>query len=201
MLDLFSNNQISNLLPYDGNAIYHGVIMPITEANRYYNELYNNINWRYDDMVLFGKHIVTNRKVALYADKPYSYSYSNTTKMALPWVYPLLELKTIVEQKTDTLYNACLLNFYHNGSEAMGWHSDDEMELQGGASIASLSFGAERNFSFKHKKSQAHISLILENGSLLEMKEDTQKHWVHRLPLNKLVKRPRINLTFRRFSD
>jgi alkylated DNA repair dioxygenase AlkB len=201
MFDLFSNNQISNLLPYDGTAIYHGMIIPIEEANRYFNELYNNICWRHDDMILFGKHIVTNRKVALYADKPLSYNYSNTTKKALPWVYPLLEIKSIVEQKTGALYNACLLNLYHNGSEAMGWHSDDENELHEGASIASLSFGAERNFSFKHKKSQAHISLILENGSLLEMKEEIQKHWVHRLPLNKVIKRPRINLTFRCFSD
>jgi len=201
MLDLFSDNQHSNLLPYDGNVIYHGVIIANKEANFYFNELYNHISWRHDEIIIFGKHHVTNRKVAFYGNKSYSYVYSNITKKALPWVYPLMELKTIVEHKTGAFYNACLLNFYHNGTESMGWHSDDEVELQEGTSIASLSFGAERNFSFKHKRTNAQFSLIVDHGSLLEMKEDTQKHWLHRLPPSKLITRPRINLTFRKFLD
>jgi alkylated DNA repair dioxygenase AlkB len=90
-----------------------------------------------------------------------------------------------------------LLNLYHNGDEGMAWHSDDEKSLGKNTCIASLSFGAERKFSFKHKQTKDATSLVLEHGSLLVMKDETQTNWLHRLPPTTLIKRPRINLTFR----
>jgi alkylated DNA repair dioxygenase AlkB len=86
---------------------------------------------------------------------------------------------------------------YHNGAEGMAYHSDDEKALLEDAAIASLSFGAERNFLFKHKKQSGRLSLILEHGSLLVMQGTTQKNWVHRLPTSKKILQERINLTFR----
>ena len=47
------------------------------------------------------------------------------------------------------------------------------------------------------KISKKTVSVNLENGSLLLMKGETQSHWLHRLPLSKIIKQPRINLTFR----
>ncbi len=102
-----------------------------------------------------------------------------------------------MEQKTETTFNSCLLNLYHNGSEGMSWHSDDEKSLGKETIIASLSFGAARKFAFKHKTTKQTISLILEKGSLLVMKGKTQEHWLHRLPPSKKIDKPRINLTFR----
>ncbi len=196
-MDLFSDNQITNLLPFDGTVLYYGPIMSVTEANHYFNELYNTIEWKHDEAIVFGKHIITNRKVAWYGDKAFDYTYSNTTKKALPWTKELLELKKLAEEKTETTYNSCLLNLYNNGDEGMAWHSDSEKMLQKNGSIASLTFGAERKFAFKHKETNNTTSIILENGSLLFMKDETQTHWLHRLPPNVHVKRPRINLTFR----
>ncbi|MCD6019475.1 MAG: alpha-ketoglutarate-dependent dioxygenase AlkB [Bacteroidetes bacterium] len=196
-MDLFSGDQIINLLPYDGTVFYYGKILSQAEANHFFNELYNTIEWRNDEAVIFGKHIITNRKVAWYGDKPFNYTYSNTTKKALEWTKELLLLKQLAEKKTDATYNSCLLNLYHDGNEGMAWHSDGEKMLQKNGSIASLSFGAERKFSFKHKESKATVSLVLEHGSLLVMKDETQTHWMHRLPPTTQVKRPRINLTFR----
>lgn len=196
-MDLFSDNQIINLLPYNGTVFYYGKVLSLNEANHYFNELYNTIEWKNDEAVIFGKHIVTNRKVAWYGDKPFNYTYSNTTKKALTWTKELLLLKQLAEKKTEANYNSCLLNLYHDGNEGMAWHSDGEKMLQKNGAIASLSFGAERKFSFKHKESKATVSLILEHGSLLVMKDETQSHWMHRLPPTTLVKRPRINLTFR----
>ncbi|MBU0695779.1 MAG: alpha-ketoglutarate-dependent dioxygenase AlkB, partial [Bacteroidetes bacterium] len=92
----------------------------------------------------------------------------------------------------------CLLNLYHNGEEGMGWHSDDEKSIVPNSSIASLSFGAGRKFSLKHKENKQNIALILEGGSLLEMKGETQKYWQHYLPKSKKILKPRINLTFRK---
>jgi len=196
-MDLFSDNQITNLLPYDGTVLYYGTVMSQAEANHFFNELYNNIEWRHDEATVFGKHIITNRKVAWYGDKEYDYTYSNTTKKALPWTKELLELKKKAEEKTDATYNSCLLNLYHDGGEGMAWHSDSEKMLQKNGTIASLTFGAERKFAFKHKQSNNTTSIILEHGSLLVMKDKTQTHWMHRLPPSVHVKRPRINLTFR----
>ena len=79
----------------------------------------------------------------------------------------------------------------------MAWHSDAEKDLKKNGAIASLSFGAERKFAFKHKENKETISLVLEHGSLLVMKDSTQSHWLHRLPPTKLISRPRVNLTFR----
>ncbi|MDF9798101.1 alkylated DNA repair dioxygenase AlkB [Catalinimonas alkaloidigena] len=199
-MNLFSQNEIINHLPYDGEVYYYGNIIRPEVADNYYEKLMHRIAWKYDEAVMFGKHIVTKRKVAWYGDEDYSYTYSNATKQALAWTEELLELKQLVEKHCDTNYNSCLLNLYHDGEEGMAWHSDDEKALAKDSSIASLSLGAARKFAFKHKESRQTISLILAHGSLLEMKGTTQTYWWHRLPKTKKVKRARINLTFRRME-
>jgi len=106
-------------------------------------------------------------------------------------------LRTRVQAISGVAYNSCLLNLYHSGEEGMGWHSDDETTLRRDAAIASLSFGAERKFAFRHKTTKETVALVLEHGSLLMMQGATQRHWRHALPKSKKVKAPRINLTFR----
>lgn len=196
-MDLFNNDTIIDLLPYDGIATYHGKVFNQQEAQFYLDKLLNEIEWKNDEAIIFGKHIITKRKVAWYADKDYSYTYSKTTKQALPWTKELLELKKVAEELSGATYNSCLLNLYHDGDEGMAWHSDDEKMLAKDSAIASLTFGAERKFCFKHKKSGQVISLMLENGSLLVMKGTTQTNWLHRLPKTTKVSKPRVNLTFR----
>lgn len=196
-MDLFNQNSKSNLLPYEGNVIYYGPIFSMDEANAYYQELLNNIRWMNDQAVIFGKIITTKRKVAWYGDEAFPYTYSKTTKTAFPWTEALLKLKKIAEQHTNETYNSCLLNLYHDGSEGMTWHSDGEKDLKQNGSISSISFGAVRKFAFKHKTTKQKIDIILDHGSLLEMKGETQTYWLHRLPPTKKVNSPRINLTFR----
>lgn len=89
------------------------------------------------------------------------------------------------------------MNLYHDGNVGMGWHSDDEKSIEDDSAIASVSFGAERRFSFKHKQTKETISVLLENGSLLLMEDATQKNWLHGLPKSTKITMPRINLTFR----
>ncbi|QQR97313.1 MAG: alpha-ketoglutarate-dependent dioxygenase AlkB [Sphingobacteriales bacterium] len=198
-MDLFNPilDTNNNLLPFDGTVNYYGKILTKNQADDYYQILLNTIEWQNDEPILFGKKIITKRKVAWYGEKAFEYSYSNTTKYALFWTKPLLELKQYVEEKSGESYNSCLLNLYHNGSEGMAWHSDGETDLKKDGAIASLSFGAERKFAFKHKQSKIKVELILESGSLLVMKDTTQTFWLHRLPPTKKVNFPRINLTFR----
>jgi alkylated DNA repair dioxygenase AlkB len=198
-MDLFSEETrvTTNLLPYDGTALYYGKVFASADANRYLGVLLDTIEWRQDEAIIMGKHIFTKRKVAWYGERDFEYTYSNTTKRALPWTPELLELKTIAERTTDETFNSCLLNLYHSGDEGMAWHSDGEKDLKKNGAIGSLSFGAERKFAFKHKQNGQTVSVILEHGSLLVMKDTTQTHWLHRLPPTKRVTRPRVNLTFR----
>lgn len=196
-MDLFNDSPIINILPYEGTANYYGKVLSNEQSDIYFEALMNNIEWKNDEAKILGKHIITARKVAWYADKDFSYTYSGTTKRALVWTKELVELKKLAEEKTDQAYNSCLLNLYHNGDEGMAWHSDDEKALGKNTMIGSLSFGAERKFAFKHKRTKEYVSLILEHGSLLVMKDDTQTNWLHRLPPTTKVKCPRINLTFR----
>jgi len=195
-MDLFSDES-TNLLPKDGVVNYYGKLLSATKANHYLNTLLNNIEWKNDNALIYGKLITTKRKVAWYGDIAFGYKYSNITKTALPWTKELLELKTIVEEKTNETYNSCLLNLYHNGNEGMAWHSDAEKDLKKDGAIASLSFGAERKFVFRHKQDKETVYIILEHSSLLLMKGTTQTHWLHRLPPTTKVLKPRINLTFR----
>lgn len=199
-MDLFKHDNTFNLLPYGGEVNYFGCVLPHSKNQYYLQYLLNKIKWQSDRVVIYGKHITTKRKVAWYGDKNYAYSYSNTTKYALKWTAELFELKKIVERLTHTRYNSCLLNLYHNGEEAMAWHSDNEKALEKNAAIASLSFGAERKFALKHKNNTTKISLTLEQGSLLVMKAQTQKNWLHCVPKMRNITQPRINLTFRKIT-
>ncbi len=196
-MTLFPIDTTQNLLPIDGTVNYYGKIFSEKDTIHFTKILLEDIEWKNDEAIIFGKHIITKRKVAWYANEGISYTYSNTTKHALPFTKEILELKKIVEEKTKATFNACLLNLYHDGSEGMAWHSDDEKELVKDGCIASLSFGAERKFMLKHKKTKETISIVLENGSLLCMRDATQTNWLHQLPKSLKVKHPRVNLTFR----
>ena len=198
-MELFDDeiDRSKNLLPRDGIVNYYGKLLTSQEASHYFDCLLSTIEWKNDQAIIYGKLITTKRKVAWYGDKDFEYTYSNTTKRALPWTTKLLELKSIAEEKTGEKFNSCLLNLYHTGEEGMAWHSDAEINLKKNGAIASLSLGAERKFSFKHKQTKEIISVVLEHGSLLVMKDATQTNWFHRLPPTKKVTPPRVNLTFR----
>jgi alkylated DNA repair dioxygenase AlkB len=194
-MDLFNTSM--NILPRDGITEYYGPVFSKEECAFYFDYLMYNIEWKNDEAVVFGKRIITDRKAAWYGDKPFTYTYSKTTKQALPWSKELLKLKAAIEEKSEATYNSCLLNLYHSGKEGMAYHSDAEKTLEENGSIASVSFGAARKFLFKHKTSGQTIPVFLETGSLLVMRGETQKFWLHRLPPSARVIAPRINLTFR----
>ena len=198
-MDLFNTliNEKINLLPKDGTVYYYGKLFSQKDADHYLQMLLANVDWRNDEAIIFGKKIITKRKVAWYGDKPFQYTYSKITKLALPWTNELLQIKSFTEERTGETFNSCLLNLYHNGEEGMAWHSDGETDLKKNGAIASLSFGAERKFAFKHKQSKEKVELVLEHGSLLMMKGCTQDHWLHRLPPTKQISKARVNLTFR----
>lgn len=198
---LFASERIENLLPYDGLVTYYGVVLDHAEANRYFHQLLDTIDWRPDELVIAGRRIVTKREIAWYGDSSFSYVYSGTAKQALEWTRDLLKLRELVQNMTGARFNSCLLNLYHDGNEGLSWHSDNEDTLVKNGTIAALSLGAERKFVFKHRKAKQSVPVLLEHGSLLAMKGETQSHWIHSLPKTVMVTDPRISLTFRSMQD
>jgi len=197
-MDLFNQtDEIQNLLPKNGTVHNHGFVFSNLESDKFYDLFLHSIAWENDETIMYGKRIVTNRKIAWYGENTSSYIHPKITKKVSPFTKDLIEVKKKIEAITGETYNSCLLNLYHNGSEGISWHSDGEAYFKPNGAIASVTFGAERKFAFKHKDTKEVVSLILHHGSLLVMKNETQLYWLHSIPPTKKVHRPRISLTFR----
>ena len=190
---------LKNYLAYDGIVEDYGLIFNAQEAAAWFSYLQHQLPWQADEVRIYGKHHVLKRLVVWYGDAGQNYSYSGVQRMALPWSTPMLQLKSYIEQLTQTQFNSCLANLYPTGAEGMGWHSDDDMSLATETTIASLSFGASRKFYLRHKHSQEKLAFTLNSGQLLVMRGQTQCYWQHQIPKMLRVYEPRINLTFRQF--
>jgi alkylated DNA repair dioxygenase AlkB len=194
----FNSSDPICVLERDGRAEYFNYFYDADESDCLYKSLLNTLLWEADEIKMFGKLVRTSRKFAWVGDPECAYTYSGVQKIPQAWTNDLLQMKHKLEQLTGHTYNSCLLNLYHSGAEGMGWHSDDEKELDGRTPIASVSLGAQRKFAFRHKQDKTTSSLFLENGSLLIMHPPIQEHWHHSLLKTKTVTDPRINLTFRK---
>ncbi len=196
-----SSNSGISLFSTDGNAHYIPGVFDEISCAALFASLMGTTDWKADQLIMFGKLITTKRKVAWVGDAGCSYTYSGVKKFPQAWTPALLEIKQRIEALAKHTFNSCLLNLYHDGREGMGWHSDDEKELDQAAPIASVSFGGERKFAFKHKFDQTSVSLTLASGSVLLMHAPTQQYWQHSLTKTKRTVAPRINLTFRAIKN
>ena len=169
------------------------------ESGSIMQALISEIDWKQYQIKIFGKTLDQPRLTAYYGEGHPYYAYSNIKLQPIPFTPILLSIKNKIEALTLEKFNGVLLNYYRNGDDSMGWHADDEKELGTNPVIASLSFGATRNFQMHHRfqKSTAKQSIILNDASLLIMKGETQHFWKHQIPKQK-NKGPRINLTFRK---
>lgn len=167
------------------------------EAEMIFQDLKQNLAWRHDDIKIYGKVMKIPRLQAWYGDNSLRYRYSNITLIAEPWSASLLAIKKKVSRYCLLDFNAVLANLYRNQNDSVGWHSDDEPELGAMPTIASLSFGAEREFQLRHIKTKEKITINLAPGSLLIMRGNTQHYWQHCLPKRTKSIASRINLTFR----
>jgi alkylated DNA repair dioxygenase AlkB len=194
------SDYLVNVLPKDGCAYYFPEVFTELHSMNLMSQLQASLVWEPDQLIMFGKTVITRRKVAWIGDAKCSYTYSGVKKTPQAWTAELLSIKNRLEELAKSPFNSCLLNFYHDGDDGMGWHSDDEKELDPNSPIASLSLGAQRKFSFRHKVDKITIPLNLENGSVLMMHSPTQQFWRHALLKTKTVSTPRINLTFRKIN-
>lgn len=210
-LNLFETMQIENqkypeilTLPSgkpmpDGEVIIYRHFFAELESDRFFTELRSSINWRQDQIKIFGREVDQPRLTAWYADEGKSYKYSSITMHPDAWTPILLSIKDRIEQKLELNFNSVLLNLYRHGRDYVSWHSDDEPELGNNPTIVSVSFGATRRFQLRHKsnKDLDTVEVSLTHGSLLIMKGSTQHFWKHQVPKTSKILNKRINLTFR----
>lgn len=194
----FNFKESFNIPIKDGELYYISEFIKKEKSKEYFKILKNEIEWQQDEIKIFGKVYLQPRLTALYASNDNTYKYSNITMHPKKFSHPLLILKEKIEKEIGTEFTTCLLNFYRNGQDSNGWHSDNEKELGKNPIIASLSFGADRIFQMKHRVDKSDkLKINLENGSLLVMQGGTQHHWLHQIPKTKKDVGERINLTFR----
>lgn len=191
-------NDMITLNLKDADVAYYPKCFDSNQADFFFKTFLNTINWQQDLITLFGKTHLQPRMTALFANNNKPYSYSNIKMKPKVFTSELVEIKRHIESITKTSFTTCLANLYRDGNDSNGWHADNEKELGEQPIIASVTFGAERSFHFKHKHDKnLKQKLILEHGSLLIMKGDTQKYWLHQVPKTKKEIGKRINLTFR----
>ena len=185
-----------NLLPADGRLFLVQEALSADEANSLMACLQKSCAWQAETISLFGRSVQVPRLVAWQGDRPYT--YSGVTHQPEQWSPAVLRLKQVAEALAGTAFNAVLLNYYRNGRDSMGWHSDDERELGPAPVIASLSLGAERVFQVRRRDDhRVRLNLVLPHGSCLLMGGEMQKHWQHALPKTAKPVGARVNLTFR----
>ena len=200
-MDLFSqeNTDIEVFKVLDGEILFIRNFLSPTESEKYYEVLLKTINWKQEQISFYGKTYPVPRKTAWYGNEDLNYSYSGIKCCPETWTEELLKIKAAIEELIPPeIFTSVLMNLYNDGNDKMGWHADDEKELGVNPTIASLSIGETRRFDLKHKTNKdLHYKFELTSGSLLIMKGALQHHWVHQIPVQKKVKNPRINLTFR----
>lgn len=159
----------------------------------------DQVKWKYLDLYPGGKAVPIPRGLAWFGDVPYSYSGLTHQASRMPDVLRQVADRieaSLAQNGTPAKFNSVLMNFYRDGNDSIGMHSDDESQLDPEPVIASVSLGSARKFRFQHKLKRTRHETPLPGGSLLVMKGRTQVEWRHGIP-----KEPgagaRINLTFR----
>jgi alkylated DNA repair dioxygenase AlkB len=194
-VDLFDDIPLQ--LP-DAELRYEPHFLFPAEASDWLERLVAETPWEQPEVYLHGRHYPVPRLVAWYGDPEASYTYSGLTHQPLPWTPLLREIRTRVQDAVGQPLNGVLLNYYRDGQDSMGWHSDDEPELGRNPTVASLNLGATRRFDLRRKGSnRIECSLDLGHGALLVMSGPTQHHWQHQVAKTRIPCAPRLNLTFR----
>jgi len=167
-------------------------------ADKWLAALQADVPWQQPKVFVHGRQHPVPRLLAWYGDSEASYRYAGLTHQPLPWTPLLAEIRARIEAEAGQRLNAVLLNYYRDGQDSMGWHSDDEAVLGRNPLIASLSLGGTRRFDLRRKgTNRIEHSLSLEHGSLLVMAGATQHHWQHQVAKTRSLCAPRLNLTFR----
>ena len=184
-------------LPFDGTATLYHDFLDAQFAMRAFNQIRDESQWEQPEITIFGNTVLEPRLSTWHNELGEGYKYSGVMRRAQPFSKTLSDIRKRCSEVTNTPFNSALVNFYRNGQDGVGWHSDNEACNGPEPTIASVSLGATRRFDMRHRKTGETIKIQLESGSLLVMAGKSQHCWVHQVAKTKRVNEPRINLTFR----
>ena len=184
-------------LPFDGTATLYHDFLDAQFAMRAFNQIRDESQWEQPEITIFGNTVLEPRLSTWHNELGEGYKYSGVMRRAQPFSKTLSDIRKRCSEVTNTPFNSALVNFYRNGQDGVGWHSDNEACNGPEPTIASVSLGATRRFDMRHRKTGETIKIQLESGSLLVMAGKSQHCWVHQVAKTKRVHEPRINLTFR----
>lgn len=196
---LFDSAPREQLLSLDGDVYLLTQWLPATLADDYFHELLETLAWQQSRIRMYGQEHAIPRLNAWYGDPGCRYGYSGTRFEPLPWTETLTHIRERLTATLGVAFNSMLANCYRDGRDSVAWHSDDEPELGRNPVIASVSLGATRRFTLKHKSRRdiRPLAVDLTHGSLLVMSGPTQHHWLHQVAKTTRIVDERINLTFR----
>ena len=191
-------NDLLQAQPSIPNLRYFTDVLSEKACDQLYQKLRADVEWAQPELLIFGRAHSTPRLVGFMADAGVTYQYSGYRHYGQSWSEEMLDLKQRLEARLKIGFNTALLNYYRDGRDYMGWHSDNEAELGEKPCVASFSLGSTREFKIRNKQTGCTHCLSLEHGSLLFMGAGFQGDWQHSLPKRLGVKEPRLNITFRK---
>jgi 23S rRNA G2445 N2-methylase RlmL len=213
------------LVPLETPCVYHDEdFLDPSEADSFYQDLLKNIPWEKTAKINRWVHLCQEKAGSVGNDVPQEgYAYKDAPRAASsgkgdgaqPYVNPPFpetvqkirkacqdwyqnHRKDDADTTEPPSFNVCLLNFYQDGTQRIGWHSDRE-EIGRTTPIASVSLGTTRQFLLRSQSNGIHdrASLMLQNGSLVVMEPVCQVQYLHSIVKEPHITEGRINLTFR----
>tara|TARA_B100000700_G_scaffold185042_1_gene203952 strand:+ start:5860 stop:6465 length:606 start_codon:yes stop_codon:yes gene_type:complete len=167
------------------------------DSNKLLKKFISKLPWESMIIKMFGKDTKIPRLQCWIGDEGCEYRYSGKQLNRQIWSPDLIMIRKKIYEELKIDFNSVLANYYRDGKDSMGWHSDDEKELGPDPTIASISFGSERDLVFRNKITKETIAIPQTNGCLILIDGKTQKNWQHSIKKTQKVIGPRINLTFR----
>jgi len=167
------------------------------DSKKLLKKFISKLPWESMIIKIFGKDTKIPRLQCWIGDEGCEYRYSGKQLNRQIWSQDLIMIRKKIYEELNIDFNSVLANYYRDGKDSMGWHSDDEKELGPNPTIASISFGSERDLVFRNKISKETLAIPQTNGSLILIDGETQKNWQHSIKKTQKLIGPRINLTFR----
>jgi alkylated DNA repair dioxygenase AlkB len=137
-----------------------------------------------------------HRSIGFFSNESKGYKYSGQIAVSQPLTPELSYLIKLVGDQLGTKFNAVLVTIYHDASDYISAHYDDESALAVGGVVAAISFGATRTFRIRDRTKKIVLDVKTQNGQLLAMTGKFQDEFTHEIPKGK-CDGPRISYTFR----
>ena len=118
------------------------------DSNKLLKKFILKLPWESMMIKMFGRDTKIPRLQCWIGDEGCEYRYSGKQLSRQIWNQDLIMIRKKIYQELKIDFNSVLANYYRDGKDSMGWHSDDEKELGPNPTIASISFATKRDRSY-----------------------------------------------------